>query len=58
MISSNIYVCTGMGGSGFSLGPMAGKLLADQIDQDFMLKEKSKVMYQIEKLSPNRFKNI
>ena len=55
---SNVYVCTGMGGSGFSLGPMAGKLLADQIDQDFMQKEKSKVMYQIEKLSPNRFKNI
>ena len=58
MISSNIYVCTGMGGSGFSLGPMAGKLLADQIDQDFIQKEKSKVMYQIQKLSPNRFKNI
>ena len=44
-----------MGGSGFSLGPMAGKLLAYQIDQDFTSKDKSNVIYQIEKLSPNRF---
>ena len=52
---SNLYVCTGMGGSGFSLGPMAGKLLADQIDQDFYMKEKSNVLVEIEKLTPNRF---
>ena len=44
-----------MGGSGFSLGPMAGKLLADQIDQDFTSNETPKVLFQIEKLSPNRF---
>ena len=44
-----------MGGSGFSLGPMAGKLLADQIDQDFNMQEKSNVIFQIEKLNPNRF---
>ena len=44
-----------MGGSGFSLGPMAGKLLADQIDLDFNGKERQKILPEIEMLNPNRF---
>ena len=44
-----------MGGSGFSLGPMAGKLLADQIDLDFNDKDKRKILPAIKKLDPNRF---
>ena len=44
-----------MGGSGFSLGAMAGKLLADQIDLDFIYGEKRTMLPEIEKLNPNRF---
>ena len=44
-----------MGGSGFSLGPMAGKLLADQIDLDLDNEDKRRVLPAIKKLDPNRF---
>ena len=50
-----MYVCTGMGGSGFSLGPMAGKLLADQIDLDFNGNGGKTILPEIQKLNPNRF---
>merc|ERR1712150_79880 len=46
---SNLYVCTGMGGSGFSLGPMAGKLLADQIDLDLDNEDKRRILPAIKK---------
>ena len=46
-----------MGGSGFSLGPMAGKLLADQIDLDFDGNDLKKILPAIQKLDPNRFNN-
>ena len=41
-----------MGGSGFSLGPMAGKLLADQIDLDFNDKDRRRILPAIKKLDP------
>ena len=44
-----------MGGSGFSLGPMAGKLLADQIDLDLNIENKRRILPAIRKLDPNRF---
>ena len=55
-LSSRLYVCTGMGGSGFGLGPMAGKLLADQMHADFNNTGVSTILPDIEKLGPNRFK--
>ena len=55
-LSSRVYVCTGMGGSGFGLGPMAGKLLAEQIHADFNNTGVSTILPEIKKLDPNRFK--
>ena len=46
-----------MGGSGFSLGPMAGKLLADQIDQDFTSNDTPKVYRGAPNMS-QRAKNL
>ena len=45
-----------MGGSGFGLGPMAGKLLAEQMHGDFSNTEDSTILPEIKKLDPNRFK--
>ena len=53
-----MYVCTGMGGSGFGLSPMAGKLLADQMHADFNNTGVSTILPEITKLDPNRFKKL
>ena len=44
-----------MGGSGFRLGPMGGKLLAKQIDADLTEGPKA-IIPELVKLDPNRFK--